>query len=94
MKSWPVPVRPTVCGLPLALSVNERLPEAEPTAVGAKLTATVHVNPAVTGFEVEQVVPELTMANGPVMPIAVKVRLALPVLVRVTVCAALVVPEI
>jgi hypothetical protein len=48
----------------------------------------------VTGFEVEQVVPEVAMANGAVMPIAVKIRLALPVLVRVTVCAALVVPEI
>jgi len=76
------------------LSVNERLPDAVPTAVGMNVTATVQVAAAVTGFEVEQVVPELAMENGPVMPIAVKVRLALPVLVRVTVCAALVVPEI
>jgi hypothetical protein len=90
----PVPLKLTVCGLPLALSVNESVPEAEPPEVGAKMTATVHVDPAVTGFEVEQVVPELAMAKGPVTVIAVKVRFALPVLVRVTVCAVLLLPDI
>ena len=76
------------------MSVNERLPDAVPTAVGVNVTATVQVAAAATGFEVEQVVPELAMANGPVTVIAVNVRLPVPVLVRVTVCAALVVPDI
>lgn len=93
VKSWRVPLRLTVCGLPAALSVNERVPEAAPAEVGAKLTATVQVDPAVTAVEVKQVVPELAMVNGPVMVIPVKVRLASPVLVRVTDCAALLVPS-
>jgi hypothetical protein len=88
----PVPVRATVCGLLPALSANERLPEFVPTAVGVKVTATVQDPEAATGLEVEQVVPGAAMANGPVVPIAVKVRLALPVFVTVTVCDELVVP--
>jgi len=76
------------------LSLNERLPDAEPPAVGVNVTATVQVAAAATGFEVEQVVPELAMAKGPVAAIAVNVRLALPVLVKVTVWELLVVPTI
>jgi len=74
------------------LSVNERVPEAVPPAVGVKVTATVQVAVAATGVAVEHVVPELAMANGPVAPMAVSVRLALPVLVSVTVWELLVVP--
>ena len=88
----PVPVRLMVCGLPGALSVNERLPEAVPAAVGVKVTATVQDPDAATGFDVEQVVPEAAIAKGPVTPIAVKLRLALPVLVTITGCELLVVP--
>jgi hypothetical protein len=73
------------------LSVNERPPEAVPTAVGVNVTATVQVAEAATGLEVEQVVPEAAIAKGPVTPMAVKVRLALPALVSVTVCEGLVV---
>ena len=40
-----------------ALSLNERLPDAVPSAVGVKVTATVQVAAAATGFEVEQVLP-------------------------------------
>jgi hypothetical protein len=40
-KSWPVPLKPRVCGLPGALSVNERLPDAAPPAEGVNVTATV-----------------------------------------------------
>ena len=76
-----------------ALSLNDRLPDAVPAAVGVNVTATVQVAVAATGFEVEQVVPDVAMAKGPVTPTAVKVRLALPVLVSVTVCAALLVPD-
>jgi hypothetical protein len=74
------------------LSLNERLPGAAPAAVGVNVTATVQVAAGATGFEVEQVVPEVAMAKGPVTEIAVKVRLALPVLVSVTVCDGLAVP--
>jgi hypothetical protein len=56
------------------------------------VTATVQVAAAVTGFEVEHVVPEVAMAKGKVTAIALRVRLTLPVLVRVTVWALLVVP--
>jgi hypothetical protein len=88
----PVALRLTDCGLPGALSVKERLPEAAPSVVGVKVTATVQDPDAATGLEIEQVVPAGAMANGPVTPMTVKVRLALPVFVTVTVCAGLVVP--
>ena len=74
------------------MSLNDRLPDAVPAAVGKKVSATVQVAAAVTGFEVEHVVPEVAMAKGLATEIAVRVRLALPVLVRVTVWELLVVP--
>jgi hypothetical protein len=74
------------------LSLKERLPDAAPAAVGVNVTATVQDPDAPTGLEVEHVVPDAAIAKGPVRPIAVKVRLALPVLVNVTVCEGLVVP--
>jgi hypothetical protein len=88
----PVPVKLTVCGLPLALSVNEMLPEAMPIAVGLKVNATVQDPDAGTELAAEQVVPDGTIAKGPDTPMAVKVRLVLPVLVSVTVWGGLVVP--
>ena len=88
----PMPPKKTLCGLLPALSVNSRLPEAHPRALGAKLTATVHVDPALTGLEVEQVVPEAAIRKGPVTPSALKVRLPTPVFASVTVCAPLAVP--
>lgn len=91
-KSCPVPLSTMVCGLLGALSVNERLPDAAPAAIGVNVTATVQVPAAATGFEVEQVVPEVAMAKGAVAAIALNVRLPLPVLVRVTVWKLLVVP--
>jgi hypothetical protein len=72
--------------------VKDRLPEAEPSAVGVKVSATVQLPDAATGVEVEHVVPLGAMANGPVTPMAVKVRLAWPVFVTVTLCAGLVAP--
>ena len=67
------------------MSLNERVPDGVPAAVGVKVTATVQVAAAATGFEVEQVVPEVATAKGEVTAIELKVRLTLPVLVRVTV---------
>ena len=56
--------------------MNLRLPEAAPPAVGVKVIATVQEPDAATEFEVEQVVPDVAIAKGPVTPIAVKVRFA------------------
>jgi len=92
VKSWPVPLSAIVWGLPGALSLKERLPDAVPAAVGVNVTATVQDADPPTGLEVEHVVPDATVAKGPVTLIAVKVRLAPPVLVSVTVCEGLVVP--
>jgi hypothetical protein len=39
----PVPVKPTDCGLPEALSVNNSEALRLPTAEGVKVTSTVHV---------------------------------------------------
>jgi len=61
--------------------------------VGVKVNSTVQVPDAATGLEVEQVVPEVATAKGPVVVIPVKVRLAFPLLVTVTGCAGLVVPK-
>jgi hypothetical protein len=91
-KSWPVPLSATVWGVLGALSLNERLPEAAPAAVGVNVTATVQVPAAAMGFAVEQVVPEVAMAKGAVTAIVVKVRLPFPVLVRVAVWELLVLP--
>ena len=92
VKSWPVPLSAIVWGMPGALSLKERLPDAVPAAVGVNVTATVQDPDALTELEVEHVVPDATVAKGPTTLIAVKVRLALPVLVSVTVCEGLVVP--
>ena len=93
-KSSPVPLSATLWGLLGALSLNERLPDDAPPAVGVNVTATVQVPGAATGVEVEQVVPDVAMPKGPVAPMAVSVRLAPPELVRVTVWELLVVPTI
>ena len=63
-----------------------------PTEVGVKVSATVQVPDAATGLEVEQVVPVVAMAKGPVVAIEVKVRLAFPLLVTVTGSWGLAVP--
>src|SRR5947199_330650 len=44
----PEPVRVTLCGLPVALSVILRVPVRVPVAVGFKVTLIVHVPPAAT----------------------------------------------
>ena len=44
----PVPVRLTVCGLPLALSVIVIVPFCAPVAVGVNVTLTVHCPLAAT----------------------------------------------
>jgi hypothetical protein len=44
--AFPVPLKPTACGLPAALSAIDRLAARAPAAVGVKLTDTVQLAPA------------------------------------------------
>ena len=87
-----MPLKLTVCGLPLALSVSVRLPDRVPLAVGVKVTSTTQLAPAATGVLVLQVVPPAAMAKSPVTAMLVKVKDPVPVLVTVTGLTALVVP--
>jgi len=82
----PVPVSETVCGLPLALSVTEIVPVTVPFATGRKVTEMLQLVPAT--MVAEQV---LVWAKPALILIPERVRLAFPLLVRVTVCGGLVV---
>jgi hypothetical protein len=82
----PVPVRVTVWGLPAALSVMVTDPVAAPEEVGVKVTLIVQLPPALT------LVPQVFVSPKPALgTMLVMERAAVPVLDRVTVCAALVV---
>jgi len=83
---WPVPARLTVCGLPVALSVMVIVPGRLPVAVGVNVTLMVQLAPAAT--ELPQV---LVWAYCALAAMLVTLSAAVPVLVSVTVCAALVV---
>jgi len=82
----PVPERATVCGLPVALSVTVIVPGWLPVAVGVNVTLMEQLAPAAT--EAGQV---LVWAYGALAAMLVMFRAAVPELVSVTVCAALVV---
>src|ERR1700760_4424435 len=83
----PVPVRATVSDGLVALLATVRLAEAPPAAVGVKVTLAVQEAPA--AIEVPQV---LVCANGAPAVTEDTVAAALPVLVIVTFCAAVVEP--
>ena len=88
LTSVPVPVSDTVCGLPLALSATESEPVRVPVAVGLKVTLIVQLAPAAT------LVPQVLVSEkSPVVEMLVMLRVAVPVLVSVTVSAALLVPS-
>jgi len=63
VEAAPVPVRLTVCGLLLALSVMVTVPVRDPAAVGVKVTVNVQLAPAAT-LEV-QVFVEAGIAKSP-----------------------------
>ena len=87
----PIPVNVTFCGLPAALSVMARAALRVPDAVGLKVTLMLQLAP--TAIELPQVVVrEKSPAFVPVIAIAVIVNVAVPVFLRVTVFATLVVP--
>ena len=89
----PVPLKPTTWGLPLALSVKFSEALRLPVAEGVNVTLTVQVLVGVT-VAPEQMSALLAKSLAFVPPIVTgeKVRLAVPELVTVTVCGALVDP--
>jgi hypothetical protein len=88
----PAPLRLTVCGLFAALSLIESVAVRRPVAEGVKVTLTAQVP---LGITVAPVQVSALLAKSPafVPPIVTveMVRLPVPVLVTVTLCAALVV---
>lgn len=89
-----MPVSARVCGLPGALSVTDTLAVRLPPAVGVKVTETVHEPPA--GTVVGATGQVLVWAKSPALVSVMAIPLidsgAVPVLVNVTLCAALAVP--
>src|SRR5437764_9329605 len=85
----PLPLRATVCGLPLALSVMLTLALRVPVAVGVKVTLMVQEALAarVLGLMGQVLVWAKSALLVPLKPILLMVRAALPLLVNVTVCA-------
>jgi len=89
--SWlPVPVRVTVCGLPLALSVMVSEAVRVPQPEGVNITAIVHWVPVASEAPHVLVSPK-SLALVPVIVEPLIVKAALPVLVRVMVWEELVV---
>jgi hypothetical protein len=85
----PVPVSDTTCGLPLALSLTVSKPVRVPVAVGLNLMLIVQL--PLTARELPQV-PRPPQVKSPEMLSVPKLTVELPVLVKVTNCAELIVP--
>src|SRR5712692_6652619 len=92
----PVPASDTDCGLPAASSVMFTVAARAPGPAGVKLTLIVQLAPGATELApVGQVLPAAkgkSAGCAPVMVMLVRFSGAPPLLVRVTVCAGLVVP--
>ena len=88
--SVPVPVRLTVCGLPGALSANDKVAARAPVAVGVKVTLTVQV-PFWATLAPVQVSALVAKSPGLVPPrlSVLMLSVAVPLLVTVTVWAEL-----
>ena len=89
----PVPVRPTGEPVTPTLAVMVAVPVEAPTAVGEKTTLMVQVAPppASVAAQVPPAAPA-GLENGAVTTTVIPVKVAVPVLCRVRVCAVLVVP--
>ena len=85
----PTPLRVTVWGLLVALSVSVRVPVRVPAAVGVKVTPMVQAVPGLMGT-----VQLLVSAKSPLVLIVSGVRAPVPVLVNKIDCGALVVETI
>jgi hypothetical protein len=86
--SPPTPLKATVAGVPMDVELTVSAPERLPDCAGLKTTPAVQLEPPAS------VVPHLfcVRLNGPVVVRASPAAAAWPLLVRVTVCAALVWP--
>src|SRR5260370_18327400 len=84
----PLPLRPTVVGLLLALLVTVKVPVRVPDAVGLNATDTVQEPPTATAVQL------LVWLKSPVTATFETVAELVPELVTVTVCAAAVEPTI
>ena len=84
-----MPDSSTVCGLPLALSVTPSEAVRVPRAEGVNITAIAQLAPAATELP-HVLVCAKSPALVPVTAMLVMLKVALPVLLRVTVCAVLV----
>src|SRR5947209_7914249 len=80
LNSTDVPLSPTLCGLPLALSVIVMPAVRAPMAVGLKVTLMVHDDPAasVLGVSGQVLVWANSLALVPVIPILLIVNGAVP----------------
>lgn len=89
-----VPCNGTLCGLPVALSVNVRVASRIPATVGLKVTETVQVVPAVS--DDGHVLVEMAKSPGslPVMATLVMDAAVAPVFLTVVLTAALVIPVV
>jgi hypothetical protein len=88
----PVPLSATVCGLPEALSVKESEAVREPVAQGLKVTLTAQVPLGITVAPVQvSTLLEKSFASVPLSFTLAIVRFHIPLLVTVTLWAALVV---
>ena len=86
--AMPEPVRATVCGEPLALSVTVRVAVCRPVAVGVKVTEMLQLSPAPSDAPQPLVVAN-SAAFVPVRLMVLMLSGAVPPLVRVTVWLAL-----
>lgn len=91
MKVEPVPFNVMLCGEPVALSVIVMAAVTEVIELAVKLTDSMHLAPAAT------LVPHVLLCvkppgSAPVTPTLMFPRVAFPIFVSVTVCAAEVVP--
>jgi hypothetical protein len=80
----PLPVKATVCGLPIALSVTEMLAVREPAATGINVTAILQLAPAAR-VEAQVLVSLKSPAFVPLILIPEIFKTALPTLVKVIV---------
>ena len=85
--AMPVPLRAMVCGVLAALSAKLSVAESAPAAAGLKVTETVQEALA-TSVAPQVVVCEKEEAFVPVMEMPERFNAPVPVLVRVTACAA------
>src|SRR5437016_3976770 len=84
----PVPLKLTVCGLLLALSLMVSVPALVPVAVGVKVTLRLQPAPAAR-LEVQPLARVKSVGFAPPVTMLVIAKPTVPVLVRVEDCGAL-----